>query len=131
MPIAAAANDSRSDCMGGSMTCLFCKIARGEIPANVVLDRPDVMAFRDINPVAPTHILIIPKRHIASLAEITAAETGVLGEMFLAARELAARDNVLSSGFRTVFNAGSDAGQTVFHLHLHLLAGRVMAWPPG
>jgi len=113
------------------MTCLFCRIAKGEIPAQVVLDRPEVMAFRDINPVAPTHMLIIPKRHIASLADITAAETAVLGEMFLAARELAQRENVLSSGFRTVFNTGSDAGQTVYHLHLHLLAGRNLAWPPG
>jgi len=113
------------------MTCLFCRIAKGEIPANVVFDGPGVMAFRDINPVAPTHLLIIPKRHIASLAEITAAETSLLGEMFEAARTLAEREGALSSGFRTVFNTGSDAGQTVFHLHLHLLAGRQMTWPPG
>ena len=113
------------------MSCLFCRIARGEIPANVVFDGPEVMAFRDINPVAPTHVLIVPKRHIASLAEITAAETGVLGQMFLAAREIAAREGVLSSGFRTVINTGPDANQTVFHVHLHLLAGRSMSWPPG
>lgn len=113
------------------MSCLFCRIARGEIPADVVFDGPEVMAFRDINPVAPTHVLIIPKRHIASLAEITAAETGVLGQMFLAAREIAAREGVLRSGFRTVINTGPDANQTVFHVHLHLLAGRSMSWPPG
>ena len=113
------------------MSCLFCRIARGEIPANVVFDGPEVLAFRDINPVAPTHVLIIPKRHIASLAEITAAETGVLGQMFLAAREIAAREGFLSSGFRTVINTGPDANQTVFHVHLHLLAGRSMSWPPG
>ena len=113
------------------MSCLFCRIARGEIPANVVFDGPEVMAFRDINPVAPSHVLIIPKRHIASLTEITAAETGVLGQMFLAAREIAAREGALSNGFRTVINTGPDANQTVFHLHLHLLAGRSMGWPPG
>lgn len=113
------------------MSCLFCRIARGEIPANVVFDGPEVMAFRDINPVAPVHVLIVPKRHIASLAEITAAETGVLGQMFLAAREIAAREGILSSGFRTVINTGPDANQTVFHVHLHLLAGRSMGWPPG
>lgn len=113
------------------MSCLFCRIARGEIPSNVVFDGPEVMAFRDINPVAPIHVLIVPKRHIASLAEITAAETGVLGQMFLAAREIAAREGILSSGFRTVINTGPDANQTVFHVHLHLLAGRPMGWPPG
>ncbi|MDH4134116.1 MAG: histidine triad nucleotide-binding protein [Gammaproteobacteria bacterium] len=113
------------------MSCLFCRIGRGEIPATIVLDEPELLAFRDINPVAPTHILIIPKRHIASLAEITAAESGIIGKMFLTARELAAREGVLGNGFRTVFNTGPDAGQTVFHLHLHLLAGRPMTWPPG
>lgn len=113
------------------MSCLFCRIARGEIPANIVFDSPEVLAFRDINPVAPTHLLLIPKRHIVSLAEITAAESGLIGMMFLAARDLAAREGLLSSGFRTVFNTGSDAGQTVFHLHLHLLGGRPMGWPPG
>jgi histidine triad (HIT) family protein len=112
-------------------SCIFCRIARGEIPANIVLDEPELTAFRDINPVAPTHILVIPKRHIASLADITAAETAILGKMFLAARELAAREGVLTSGFRTIFNTGPDAGQTVYHIHLHLLAGRAMAWPPG
>jgi histidine triad (HIT) family protein len=113
------------------MSCLFCRIAKGDIPANIVLDEPELLAFRDINPVAPTHVLVIPKRHIATLAEITAAEAGIIGKMFLAAREIAAREGALTSGFRTVFNSGSDAGQTVFHLHLHVLAGRNMTWPPG
>jgi histidine triad (HIT) family protein len=113
------------------MSCLFCRIARGEIPANIVFDGPEVMAFRDINPVAPTHVLVIPKRHIASLADLTAAETGVLGQMFLAAREIAAGEGALGNGFRTVINTGPDGGQTVFHIHLHLLAGRSMTWPPG
>ena len=113
------------------MSCIFCKIARGEIPANIVLDEPELLAFRDLNPVAPTHVLVIPKRHIASLADITAVEAGIIGQMFLAAREIAAREGALTSGFRTVFNSGPDGGQTVFHLHLHVLAGRGMHWPPG
>ncbi|MEK7303721.1 MAG: histidine triad nucleotide-binding protein [Pseudomonadota bacterium] len=114
-----------------TVSCIFCRIARGEIPANVVLDEPELFAFRDINPVAPTHVLVIPKRHIASLADITAVEAGIIGKMFLAAREIAALDGALTNGFRTVFNSGPDAGQTVSHLHLHVLAGRGMSWPPG
>ena len=114
-----------------TVSCIFCRIARGEIPSSVVLDEPELFAFRDINPVAPTHVLVIPKRHIASLADITAAEAGIIGKLFLAAREIAARDGALASGFRTVINCGPDAGQTVFHLHLHVLAGRGMSWPPG
>jgi histidine triad (HIT) family protein len=113
------------------MSCLFCRIAAGEIPANKVLDTPELIAFRDINPVAPTHILIIPRRHIASLADLTPADGELVGKMFLAAKELAAREGVTEGGFRTVFNSGADAGQTVFHMHLHLLAGRSFAWPPG
>jgi histidine triad (HIT) family protein len=113
------------------MSCLFCRIAAGEIPANKVLDTPELIAFRDINPVAPTHILIIPRRHIASLADLTPADGELVGKMFLAAKELAAREGVTESGFRTVFNSGADAGQTVFHMHLHLLAGRAFSWPPG
>lgn len=112
-------------------SCLFCRIARGEIPADVVVDEPELIAFRDINPVAPTHVLVIPKRHIASLADITVAEAGIIGKLFLAAREIAAREGALSNGFRTIFNSGPDAGQTVFHVHLHVLAGRSMSWPPG
>ena len=88
-------------------------------------------AFRDIHPVAPTHILVIPKRHIVSLAEVSAADAGILGQLLLAAHTLAGREGVLASGFRTVFNSGANAGQSVFHLHLHVLAGRAMHWPPG
>ncbi len=113
------------------MSCLFCRIANGEIPANKVLDTPELLAFRDINPVAPTHILIIPRRHIESVAALTPADGELVGKMFLAAQELAAREGVTAGGFRTVFNAGADAGQTVFHLHLHLLGGRSFSWPPG
>lgn len=113
------------------MSCIFCQIADGRIPAKIVLDEPELLAFRDVNPVAPTHVLIIPKKHIASLAEISDAEAGLIGRMFLAARKVADMEGVAARGFRTVFNSGPDGGQTVFHLHLHLLAGRQMHWPPG
>ena len=113
------------------MSCIFCKIAAGEIPAQVILNEPDLLAFRDITPVAPTHALVIPRRHIVSLAHITAAEAELIGRLFVAARQIAEMDGALERGFRTVFNAGADAGQTVFHIHLHVLAGRVMTWPPG
>src|SRR4030065_663378 len=114
-----------------TVSCIFCRIARGEIPANVVLDEPELLAFRDIHPVAPPQGLVTPKRHIAPLADITAAEAGIIGKLFLAAREIAARDGALTSGFRTVFNSGPDAGPTVFPLHLHVRAGRGMRRPPG
>jgi histidine triad (HIT) family protein len=113
------------------MTCIFCQIVEGQIPAKIVLDEPELLAFRDVNPVAPTHVLIIPRKHIASLAEITDAEVALIGRMFVAARKIAEMDGVVARGFRTVFNSGLDAGQTVFHLHLHVLAGRHMHWPPG
>lgn len=113
------------------MSCLFCRIVQGEVAAQVVLDEPELLAFRDIHPVAPTHILVIPKRHIVSLAEVGTADSGILGQLLLAAHSVAAREGVLTSGFRTVFNSGANAGQSVFHLHLHVLAGRAMLWPPG
>ena len=113
------------------MSCLFCRIVQGEVAAQIVLDEPELLAFRDIHPVAPTHILVIPKRHIVSLAEVSAADAGILGQLLLAARTLAEREGVLANGFRTVFNSGAHAGQSVFHLHLHVLAGRAMHWPPG
>ncbi len=113
------------------MSCIFCQIVEGKIPAKIVLDEPELLAFRDINPVAPTHVLVIPKRHIASLAELRDAEAAIIGKMFLAARRVAEMDNVATRGFRTVINAGLDAGQTVFHVHLHVIGGRSMSWPPG
>lgn len=113
------------------MSCIFCQIVEGRIPANIVLNEPELLAFRDINPVAPTHVLIIPRRHIVSLADITEAEVELIGRMFVAARRVAEIDGVAERGFRTVFNSGRDGGQTVFHLHLHVLAGRAMHWPPG
>jgi histidine triad (HIT) family protein len=111
--------------------CLFCKMVSGEIPADVVLDRGGVLAFRDINPQAPTHILLIPKEHVKDVTEIGDAHASLLVELVAAANELARSEGIDSSGYRIVANVGPDAGQTVFHLHLHLLGGRPMGWPPG
>jgi len=111
--------------------CLFCRIVEGEIPAEVILSTSDLLAFRDINPQAPTHILIVPKRHIPSVSQLEPADAEIMGRLFLAAQELAEREGIDEGGYRMVVNAGADAGQTVFHLHLHLLGGRGMDWPPG
>lgn len=109
--------------------CLFCRIIRGEIPAKLVYESPDVVAFRDINPQAPTHILVIPREHVASLNEAT--DAAMLGRLSLAAAELAKKEGIADTGYRTVINTNRGAGQTVFHIHLHLLGGRDMRWPPG
>lgn len=109
--------------------CLFCRIARQELPVPLVYDSDDIVAFRDINPQAPTHILVVPRSHIASLNQAT--DAALLGRMSLAAAEIAAREGIAEAGYRTVVNTNSDAGQTVFHIHLHLLGGRTMEWPPG
>lgn len=109
--------------------CLFCRIVRKEIPATIVLSDEHVIAFRDINPQAPVHVVIIPREHVASLNEATDAE--MLGRLSLAATEVARREGIAESGYRTVVNTNRAAGQTVFHIHLHLLGGRSMAWPPG
>ena len=111
--------------------CLFCRIAQGEIPAELIRSDPDALAFRDINPQAPTHILIIPKAHVASVSDLDPAQAELMGKLFLAARELAEREGIAQEGYRMVVNAGAAAGQTVFHIHMHLLGGRGMAWPPG
>jgi histidine triad (HIT) family protein len=110
--------------------CLFCKIAAKQIPAKLVHEDDDVFAFEDINPQAPTHILICPKKHFASLTEATPEDEALLGKLALVAAKLA-REKKLGSGYRTVVNSGSGAGQTVFHLHMHLLGGREFHWPPG
>ena len=109
--------------------CLFCRIVRGEIPAALVAETPECVAFRDINPQAPTHILVIPREHIASLDE--AKEPEIIGRMALLAAQLARSEGIAASGYRTVINTNADAGQTVFHVHLHLLGGRRLGWPPG
>lgn len=111
--------------------CIFCKIAAGEIPAAKLYDDGEVLAFRDINPEAPVHLLVIPRRHIATLNDLTEADAALIGRLYLAAKRLAAESGVADSGYRTVINCNRDAGQIVFHVHLHLLAGRELGWPPG
>lgn len=109
--------------------CLFCRIASGEIPTRFVAENDDAVAFRDLNPHAPVHVLVIPRSHVASLAE--AADGRLLGQLMLLAAEVARIEGVAESGYRTVANTGSDGGQTVHHLHLHILGGRKLSWPPG
>ncbi len=111
--------------------CLFCKIINGDIPADKVFENETVFAFRDIDPKAPTHILIIPKKHIKTLNEINKNDQDLLGELLLTAKKIAKDEGIDTSGYRTVINCNSDGGQTVFHIHLHLLGGRKMSWPPG
>ena len=113
------------------MTCLFCKIAKGEIPSTVVFEDAEIMAFRDVNPQAPNHMLVIPKIHIATLNDTETTHQQLLGRMVLAAKNLAASEGFDDAGYRLVFNVNSDGGQTVHHIHLHILGGRTMAWPPG
>ena len=109
--------------------CLFCRIVRGEIPAKIVAANEHCIAFRDINPQAPVHILVIPREHVASMNEVD--DPATIGRMHLLARELAQSEGLSERGYRTVINTNADAGQTVFHIHLHLLGGRRMQWPPG
>ena len=111
--------------------CLFCKIAAGEIPAAIVHQDETLVAFKDINPQAPLHVLIIPRRHIATLNDLTPNDDELVGSMFRTAAALAKQHGYHERGYRTVFNANREAGQTVFHIHLHLLAGRGLTWPPG
>jgi len=111
--------------------CLFCRIARGEIPARIVFQDDRAVAFEDINPRAPTHLLIVPRKHIAGLDQAAAEDDALLGYLQRVAAQLAEQRGVHRSGYRTVLNVGPDAGQSVFHLHLHVLGGRGLAWPPG
>lgn len=111
--------------------CLFCKIVAREIPAGLVYEDDTLVAFKDINPQAPLHLLIVPRRHIASLNEMTRDDDGLVGSMIRRAAALAKDNGYDASGYRTVFNTNREAGQTVFHIHLHLLAGRPLSWPPG
>jgi len=111
--------------------CLFCKLVAGLIPSSVVFQDDDVFAFRDINPQAPFHVLVVPTRHIATLNDVAPGDEGLLGAMLRRAAALAAEHGYAERGYRTVFNCNADAGQTVFHLHLHVLGGRSLAWPPG
>jgi histidine triad (HIT) family protein len=113
------------------MNCLFCKIAQGEIPATIVFEDNDVIAFRDIRPQAPTHVLIIPRKHIATIDDAEDEDQQLLGKMILKAKQLAQSEGLSDAGYRLVFNVNSGGGQEVYHIHLHLLGGRQMTWPPG
>ena len=114
-----------------SSACLFCKIVNEEIAANIVYQDQTLVAFNDINPQAPTHILVIPRRHIATLNEVQETDKSLVGEMVRRASLIAKDLGHSVDGYRTIFNCNADAGQTVFHIHLHLLAGRNLKWPPG
>lgn len=111
--------------------CLFCKIIAGQIPSNKVYSDDDVYAFRDINPAAPHHILVIPKKHLGKITEADSSDLVLLGKLLLKANEIAAAEGLHEPGFRYVINTGDDGGQTVYHLHLHILGGRRLRWPPG
>lgn len=111
--------------------CLFCKIRDGEIPADIVFESDDVLAFNDVNPQAPIHIVIIPRKHIATINDVEDDDELIMGKLFSAAKKIAAEKAVSDDGYRLVVNCNEKAGQTVFHIHMHLLAGRAMTWPPG
>jgi len=111
--------------------CLFCRIAAGEIPSTVVYSNPRVYAFRDINPAAPEHILVIPRKHLHSLNDATPDDQALLGELLNCAREIAHQQGFADAGYRVVINTGEFGGQTVFHIHVHVLSGRHLSWPPG
>ncbi len=111
--------------------CLFCKMVTGEITPDTVYEDEDVLAFRDINPQAPTHVLVVPKQHVATLNDLDKSNIDLVGKMMLAATAIAEQEGFAEQGYRTVMNCNADGGQTVFHIHLHLLGGRIMHWPPG
>ena len=110
--------------------CSFCRIASGEMPANIVFRGDDILAFRDINPQAPTHILVIPTKHVMSVSEMQSGDSDLVGRLIATAAEIAKSDN-LHQGYRLVINTGPQGGQSVYHLHVHILGGRQMTWPPG
>jgi histidine triad (HIT) family protein len=111
--------------------CLFCKMVSGEINPDIVYENDSVLAFRDVSPCAPTHVLVIPKKHIATLADMGEDDTLLMGEIMQAAKKVAEIEGLSDSGYRTVFNCKQDGGQHVYHIHLHVLGGRAMQWPPG
>lgn len=113
------------------MNCLFCSIVEKTIPADIVYEDEQVLAFRDIAPQAPTHILVIPKKHITTINDATADDTALIGHMMITAKTIAAQENIAEDGFRLAMNCNEDGGQTVYHIHLHMLGGRAMSWPPG
>ena len=111
--------------------CLFCKIIAGQIPGAIVYQDDRVVAFKDINPQAPTHVLVVPRRHIATLNDLTPDDDGLVGEITRRAAAIAKEHGHADRGYRTIFNCNADAGQTVFHIHMHVLGGRRLGWPPG
>lgn len=111
--------------------CLFCKIRDGDIPCDFVFENDDVLAFNDVNPQAPVHVLIIPKKHISTVNDIEDTDEVVMGKLFSAAKAIASQNGLSTDGYRLVVNCNEKAGQTVFHIHMHLLGGRSMTWPPG
>jgi histidine triad (HIT) family protein len=111
--------------------CVFCKMVAGEIQPDVVFEDDEVLAFRDQNPQAPLHVLVIPKKHIATTNDLTPDTAGVVGKLYLAAKQIAADEGVAEPGYRMVMNCNAGAGQSVYHIHLHLLGGRALGWPPG
>ena len=111
--------------------CIFCKIVAGQVPSTYLYEDPDVVAFDDVNPVAPTHVLVIPKKHISTLNEASAEDEQLLGKMMMVAKKLAGEKNLSTDGYRVVTNVMAGAGQSVFHIHFHLLGGRPFNWPPG
>ena len=112
-------------------SCLFCKILAGDIPAEIIYESDTAIGFRDINPKAPTHVVVIPRKHIATINDIEPDDQQVVGSLFTAAREIAEKEGHADAGYRVAMNCNEAAGQTVFHIHLHLLAGRSFSWPPG
>ena len=111
--------------------CLFCKMVAGEIQPDVVFEDDEVLAFRDVNPQAPMHVLVIPKTHIATVNDLTPENAALVGKLYLAAQQIAADEGVAEPGYRMVMNCNPEAGQSVYHIHLHVLGGRPMSWPPG
>ena len=113
------------------MDCLFCKILNGDIPADIIYQDDDVIGFKDVNPQAPTHVLFIPRKHIATVNDLTEQDAVLVGKLYLAAKTVANESGFAEEGYRLVMNCNAGAGQTVFHIHLHMLAGRALSWPPG
>lgn len=113
------------------MNCLFCKIVQQEIPATIIFENDKLVAFRDISPQAPVHFLVIPKKHIATLNDLTNEDAATIGEMVLAAKSIVKHEGFAENGYRLIMNCNKDAGQAVFHIHMHVLAGRTLEWPPG
>lgn len=111
--------------------CLFCKILSGEIPADIVYESDSAIAFRDVNPQAPTHVLVIPRKHIPTINALQAGDQALVGSLYMAAQAVAQQEGIAEQGYRAVMNCNAAAGQTVFHIHLHVLGGRGMGWPPG